>query len=255
MLTTNIGFTTTDRITVRDRDLATELIGHIDFVEMIFLTSLNRPCSGPEKEMVNAILVTVTDHGLTPSAMAARLTYTGAPEAPQAAVAAGILGAGSVFLGAMSDSARMLSEAASGLASDASDSAIAERAVAVVASRREQRLPLYGYGHNIHVHGDPRVPALAEVSKRNGFYGVHWRLAEEIQKESARNGRNFPMNAASAIASMVLAMGLPPEIARGLALVGRCAGLVAHLLEEDQAPIGRDLWRFVLEQDSRNILP
>lgn len=233
MLTTEIGYTTPERITVRDRDLVSELIGQVDFVDMVFLVALGRTCSQSEKDMVNAILVTVTDHGLTPSALAARLTYSGAPEAPQAAVAAGLLGAGSVFLGAMSDSAQMLATTAEGLEGDEDQSAVAERAAEVVASRRDRGLPLYGFGHNIHVDGDSRVPALAEVSRDSGYYGVHWRLAEAIERESARAGRRLPMNAAAAIASMVLAMGLPPELARGLALIGRCAGLVAHLIEKE----------------------
>lgn len=111
MIKTEIGQTTPERITVRGHDLVGELIGQIDFVDMLMLVTVGRRCVGNEKDMINAILVTVTDHGLTPSALAARLTFMGAPEAPQAAVAAGLLGAGSVFLGAMQDAAMMLEEA------------------------------------------------------------------------------------------------------------------------------------------------
>lgn len=255
MITTEIGSTTPDRITVRGRDLSAELIGKIDFVDMIMLTSFGRTCSAAEKDVLNAILVTVCDHGLTPSALAARLTWTGAPEAPQAAVAAGLLGAGNVFLGAMSDAARMLVEALDGLGDDPDDDGCATRAAEVVARRRAERLPLYGYGHNIHRDGDPRVSALYEVARRNGLDDRHWRMARALERATADAGRPLPMNAAVAIAALVLSVGLPPDLARGLALIGRCAGLVAHLVEEEQHPTGRQLWRLVLEQDPRNVLP
>jgi citrate synthase len=256
VLTTEIGYTTPDRITVRGRDLASDLIGKADLVDMLFLTAFGKECSAAEKDMVNAILVTVMDHGLTPSALAARLTYTGAPEAPQAAVAAGLLGVGSVFVGAMSDCAAMLLDAAGDLDPDCTDDdEIAERAAGIVTSARAERRQLFGFGHNIHRHGDPRIPALRAVSSRNGYERAWWRLVTAIDSETERQGHRLPLNAAGAIAAMVLSMELPVELARGLALIGRCAGLIAHITEEQGHPIGKELWDLVLRQDSRNVLP
>jgi citrate synthase len=256
MITTEIGQTTPERITVRGYDLARELIGNIDFIDMMLLTTIGRKASGNEKPMINAILVTVTDHGLTPSALAARLTYTGAPEAPQAAIAAGLLGAGSVFLGAMQDSAVMLSEAIGDLTDGSSAEKFAEAADAFITARRARRAPLYGFGHNIHIHGDPRIPALAKVSRDNGYFDRHWRLLLAIDDGTGNvYGRRLPANTAGAIGAMILSMGLPIDLARGLALVGRCAGLLAHIIEEQAAPTGTELWELVLRQDSRNKLP
>lgn len=256
MITTEIGTTTVDRITVRGHDLAEELIGKIEFVDMILLVTLGRLPSAPEKDMIDTILVTVCDHGLTPSATAARLTYMGAPEAPQAAVAAGLLGAGSVFLGAMQNAAEMLQEAGEGLTADATDEEVAAAALAFVRGRRENRQPLFGLGHNIHVNGDPRIPALRAVSARNGFDGLWWRLLQALEDASAEvYSRRLVVNTAGAVGAMVLSMGLPAHMARGLALIGRCAGLLGHILEEQDQPIGQELWDLVLRQDPRNEVP
>lgn len=256
MISTEIGQTTPERITVRGLDLAADLIGQVDFVDMVLLVTLGRTCRDGEKAMLNSILVAVTDHGLTPSALAARLTYTGAPEAPQAAVAAGLLGAGSVFLGAMQDAADMLRTAAAPLPEDAGRADIEARAQEFVVERRHSGQQLFGYGHNIHVDGDPRVPALAAVSREHGYHGRYWELLLAIGAATETvYSRRLPVNTGGAVAAMVLSMGFPLGIGRGLALVGRCAGLLGHLIEEEQHPIGKPLWDLVLRQDPRNVTP
>lgn len=254
MVKTDIGYTTPDAITVRGLNLATEIIGKFDFVDMIFHTVLARRPTPQEKVMVNALLVTTADHGITPSSLSARLTYIGAPEALQGAVATGLLGAGSVFLGTMQNAAEMLIDGAKALPPDASDEAIAAAACAVIKRHKDERRPIYGVGHPIHVDGDPRVPALRALSRENGFFGVHWRLMDAIAAELASGGKKLPVNAVGAIASIVAAMGMDPLIARGLSLVGRSAGLLAHILEEKQAPMAREAWELVLKADPRNVL-
>lgn len=255
MVKTEIGYTTTDTITVRGLNLATEIIGKFDFIDMIFHTTLARLPSPREKTMVNALLVTTADHGITPSSLAARLTYIGAPEALQAAVAAGLLGAGSVFLGTMQNAAEMLLKGARELPADASDAQVREAARAVIAQHKAERRAIYGVGHPIHVDGDPRVPTLRELSRQNGYYGVHWRLMEAISAVLGEQGKKLPLNAVGAIGSIVAAMDLDPLVARGLALVGRSAGLLAHAMEEKQSPMAREAWEVVLRQDPRNELP
>jgi citrate synthase len=255
MVKTEIGYTTVDKITVRGLDLCKEIIGKFDLVDMLYHTTLARLPTQREKTMVNALLVTTADHGITPSSLAARLTYAGAPEALQAAVAAGLLGAGSVFLGTMQNAAEMLLKGARDLPADASDEQVLEAAQAIVAEHRAERRPLYGVGHPIHIHGDPRVAPLRDLSKQNGYYGVHWRVMEAIPGVLAQQGKKLPMNVVGSIGSIIAAMGLDPLIARGLALVGRSAGLLAHAMEEKQTPIAREAWELVLRQDPRNELP
>jgi citrate synthase len=256
MIKTEIGYTTVDAIKVRGMNLATDVIGKLDFVDMIMLTSLARLPSTSEKAMLNVLLVTAADHGLTPSALSARLTYLGAPEALQGAVAAGLLGAGSVFLGTTQNAAQMLTELASTLSMDADDDAVASVARRFVTDRRSKRLAIFGVGHPIHVDGDPRVKTLRELSKQNGFYGMHWRLMDAIPAAlKSELGKSLPLNAVGAIGSIIADMQLDPLLGRGLMLIGRCAGLVAHVLEERSEPLGQDLWNLVLSQDHRNELP
>ncbi|WP_321946657.1 citryl-CoA lyase [Paraburkholderia sp. J10-1] len=256
MIKTEIGYTTIDKITVRGRDLSNEILPTMDFVDTMMLTILNRVPSVEEKRMINLILVTACDHGLTPSAMSARLTYLGAPEAMQAAVAAGLLGAGSVFLGTTQNSAELLIEAAKHLADNASDEAILECARATVQRAKEKKQPIYGVGHPIHVNGDPRVPTLAAVSRENGFFGKHWRLMYAIESVFREElGKSLPINAVGAIGAIIGDMGLDPLLARGFMLVGRAAGLIGHLYEERQNPVGQSLWDLILNQDPRNEIP
>jgi citrate synthase len=255
-ITTEIGYTTPDAIHVRGLNLATEIIGKLDFVEMLWLLAMARLPEPREKAMVNMLLVTAADHGLTPSAIAARMTWLGAPESLQGAVAAGLLGAGSNFLGTVQNVSEMLLAAAAGLTDDASDAEVRERAATLVRERRQARRSIPGIGHPIHVDGDPRVPTLMAVSKANGYFGRHWRLAlalVEVLRED--HGRHLPLNAAGANGAVLADMGLDPLLGRGLALVGRAAGLVAHVCEESRAPTGQQLWDLVLRQDARNVLP
>lgn len=254
-IATAIGHTTVDTIFVRGRDLAKDLLGKIDFIDMILLTHSGRTCTDVERVMLNAILIAVTDHGFTPSSMAARLTYLGAPEAPQAAVAAGLLGAGSVFLGAMENAAQMLAAGVREWDGTAGTPAI-DMGRSLFARARQQRQPIYGLGHPIHVHGDPRVPALRALAQDQGCHGRHWQLMTALEQAQRESGRKpLPMNAAGAIAATVCDLGLPLDLARGLALIGRCAGLIAHLNDERIDPAGRKIWDLVLRQDDRNRLP
>jgi citrate synthase len=256
MIKTEIGFTTPERITVRGHDLAAELIGKIGFIDMMMLVSTGRVCQGNERNMINAILVTVTDHGLTPSAIAARLTHVGAPDALQGAVAAGLLGAGSRLLGSMQNAYDMLIGVTRSIAADACDSVIRDAAAALVEERFTTRQPLSGFGHNIHVNGDPRIPALRAVSEQNGYFGVNWRLLFEIEHAAkARRGKLIPINTAGAVGAMMADMGLSGQLARGFAMVARCAGLVAHLIEEEASPTGLEIWELVLGEDDRNVVP
>lgn len=247
---TAIGYTTREDIFVRERNLAKDILGKLDFVDMIYFTATGEVPSEPVKRMTNAIIVTATDHGLTPSAISARMTYLGAPESLQGAVAAGLLGAGNHFLGTMQNAAQLLQSEIGSLTQDDPPAAFAERARELVRAYRQARRIIPGVGHPIHINGDPRVPVLHRIAADNGFDGKHWSLLVAIEEAvKAEFGKYLPTNAAGAVGATVSDMGLAPVWARAFALIGRSAGLLAHLMDEQRAPLGQKIWDLLLAQD------
>jgi citrate synthase len=242
-LHTWIGSASADRITVGGLDLPSEVMGRLTLTELAFLLVTRREPTTNERRVVDAVLVSLADHGLTPSALAARLTYTGAPEAIQGAVAAGLLGAGSVFLGPAGDTAFFLADELAARGNAGTDDASLRRvAEAAVEERRRagQRVP--GLGHPVHRAQDPRVPRLYELAAGEGVLGPHLRLLEHVAEAHEQvSGRSLPINGAGAGGAALVDVGIPPRSVRGFALLARTAGLVAHLAEEAEHPIGRSL--------------
>jgi citrate synthase len=242
-LRSGIGRSTPDAIYVRGRDLATELMGKVTFTELEFFLTAGRMPSAGETRLFDAALVALADHGLTPSVLAARLTWTGATESLQGSVAAGLLGAGNVFLGVVEDTARflaaILAEAALG-GDEAGVGAAAGRAVAAeIAAGR--RIP--GLGHPVHKLEDPRTPRLYEIAAEAGIPTPHMDLLRTVaEAHAAATGKTLPINGAGVVGAAYADLGFPPEIVRGFALLARTAGLVGHLAEEMTDPIGLRLW-------------
>jgi citrate synthase len=246
-LDTWIGSTTADRITVAGRDLPSELMGRLTLTELAYLLVTRREPTAAERRVVDAVLVALTDHGFTPSSLAARLTYTGAPEAVQAAVAAGLLGAGSVFLGPAGDTALFLAAALTTPGPGANDDAALQRiaeAEVEACHRAGRRVP--GLGHPIHRDEDPRTPRLYQLAAEEQLLGPHLRLLQLVAEAyETKAGRRLPINGAGAGGAALADAGVPPASVRGFVLIGRTAGLVAHLAEEAAEPIGMALWQEV----------
>lgn len=238
-----IGSTTPDSITVAGRDLPSELMGRMTLTELAYLLITRREATPAQVRLLDAVLVSLADHGLTPSALSARLTYTGAPEAPQAAVAAGLLGAGSVFLGPAGDTAQFLAEALA-----AGHDSLEAAATAAVAARRAAGLRIPGLGHPIHKVEDPRVPRLYQLAEELDVMGPHLRLLKIVAEVSKLD---LPINGAGAAGAALVDVGVPPGSVRGFVLIGRTAALVAHLAEEAEQPVGRDLWAEVERRAAR----
>ncbi len=235
-----IGSSTPDSITVGGLDLPSEVMGRLSLTELAFLLVTRREPTAGQRRMLDAVLVALADHGLTPSALAARLTHTGAPEAVQASVAAGLLGAGSVFLGPTGDTAEFLAAVLTDAPDDADLAALAEEAVA---ARRGEGRRVPGLGHPVHRDVDPRTPRLYELAAEEGLLGPHLRLLTEVAAAHERqSGKALPINGAGAAGAALADLGLPPDIIRGFVLIGRTAGLVAHIAEENREPIGLPLW-------------
>jgi citrate synthase len=242
-LHTDIGATTADTITIRGRDLAGELMGRVTFTELAFLLVQGREPSAGETRLLDAVLVSLADHGLTPTVLAARLTHTGAPESLQGAVAAGLLGAGSVFLGVVEDAAVFLGEVIAAAGSDA-DADLERAAAAAVAARRGAGLRIPGLGHPIHKVEDPRTPRMYAIAAEAGMLGANLRALRLVAAAAeAQSGRPLPINGAGAGGAALADLGFDPSIVRGFALLARTAGVVAHLAEEMERPLGMPLFR------------
>ena len=249
-LRSSIGSSTPDSITLAGRDLPADIMGRLSLTELAYLLLVHHEPTPGQRRLLDAVLVSLADHGLTPSALAARLTYTGAPESIQGAIAAGLLGAGSVFLGPTGDTAEFLfatiRDHSDGRTDDDTLRQIARVAVeALIATGA--RVP--GLGHPIHRDEDPRVPRLYELAQAEGLLGPHMRLLRFVADAHTEvRGRRLVINGAGAGGAMLLDLGVPPGSVRGFVLIARTAGLVAHLAEEAVHPIGLPLWLEVEER-------
>ena len=246
-LKSGLGKSTTDKIFVRGYDLTEELIGKVSLGDVAFLELKDRLPTPQESVMFNAVLVTLVEHGLTPSTIAARLTYFGAPEALQAAVAAGLLGMGDRFGGSIEQAAKTLQEAPS-----TGDLDLVARQI--VDSHKAAKHIIPGLGHPVHKPADPRTTRLFALAEENGFAGRHVRLMGLIaQHATEAYGRELPVNATGAIAAIASEMEISWRICRGLAVMARAIGLVAHLQEEMEEPMAPEIWSRAEDEASSDL--
>jgi citrate synthase len=241
---TSIGTSDEKQIRLLGQDLAADLMGRVGFGELAYwLVAGRRPTAG-ETRVFEAVLVALADHGFTPTAIAARLTYLSAPESLQGALAAGLLGGGSRFLGVTEDCGRFLHQVLTGAGSVPTDDAGFDALAldAVTKARAENRF-VPGLGHPVHKHQDPRTPALIRIADEEGLRGPYLRLFEAIGRVHPQVlKRTLPLNGAGACGAALADLGLPIDLLRGFALLARAAGLLGHLAEERRDPIGMDIY-------------
>ena len=239
-LRSQMGWSSPDQIVVRGHDLSTELIGHIDLGGMAFLEITGRRPTAAEAETFNALLVTLVEHGMTPQAIAARLVNLAAPEALQAAVAAGLCGVGTVFAGGSEQTAQMLQTALQDAPAEAD---LATMAAEIVEGYVARKAVIPGVGHPVHKPVDPRTPVLFAIAEHNGFRGRHVALLEAIAREGERRlSRSLPINAPGAIGAILSELAFPWRICRGIVVISRTVGLVGHLAEEMRNPLAREIY-------------
>jgi citrate synthase len=247
---TSLGTSTADEIRLLGQDLTADLMGKVGFGELAFwLVAMRRPTPS-ETRVFEAVLVALADHGFTPTAIAARLTYLSAPDSLQGALAAGLLGGGSRFLGVTEDCGTYLHQVIERHAAadptrplptdDAGWDALALEAV--TATRAAKRF-VPGLGHPVHKQGDPRTPVLIGIAEEEGLRGPHLRLFEAIGRVHEQVlGRRLPLNGAGVCGAALADLGLPVELLRGFALLARAAGLLGQIAEERRRPIGMDAY-------------
>lgn len=235
--TTSIATATAEDVFIRGKSLCRELIGQLTFTEMMFFQILGRRPTPAQTRVVDACLVTLMEHGLTPSALATRLVYSSATEAMQAAVAAGLLAVGSRFVGTTEECGRLLE----GLV--AAGPAMESAARAVAREHHGARRAVAGFGHPLHKPDDPRAIRLLELARAEGVAGPHVAAVEALGRAvDAAFGKHITLNATGAIAALLGDCGVPGEILRGFAIIARAAGLVGHVHEEQHKPAMRAIW-------------
>jgi citrate synthase len=224
-----ISTSTPEAITVRGRDLCRDVIGQTDFTSWFWILVTGEAPSETQRFFADAVLTAIAEHGLVPSVVAARMTYAAAPEAFQGAVAAGLLGCGSVVLGSAEAAGRFLA----GLV--ASGEAPAE----ALARLRAEKAAIPGFGHPLHAGGDPRANLLLKFADEKGAAGPHVAMLRAVQRAIPEAiGRPLPINVNGAIPAVMLDVGFPLAALKGIALLARTAGLIGHLQEESERPIG-----------------
>lgn len=244
---TGIGASDADHIHLLGQDLAADLLGKITFGELAYWLVTKRRPTDAQRVMFEAVLVALADHGFTPTAIAARVTYLSAPDSVQGALAAGLLGGGSRFLGVTEDSAKFLNTALEELDQYPGDDRGWDAVAAeLVRSTKAAGRFVPGLGHPVHKAGDPRTPVLMQLARDNGTFGPHLELFAAIGRVSGDIlGRELPLNGAGVCGAVLADIDLPLGVMRGFALLARCAGLLGHLAEEMEDPVGHEIYMTV----------
>jgi citrate synthase len=223
-----------DRVEVRGRDLTGDLMGRLSFTDYVHLLLTGREPTDDERFFLDLLLVAIAEHGMMPTNVAARMTLAADPGSLQGAVAAGILGCGPVILGTSEECARLLEDA------HASGREPVEIARAVHSAGR--KVP--GFGHPVHRPVDPRAERVLELADERGVSGPHIALARRLRDAVAEVwGKPLTMNVSMPIAAVMLDLGFPSSAVKAVPILARTAGLLAHLAEEQQQPLGFHLAR------------
>src|SRR5256885_11103207 len=218
-----------DRVEVRGRDLTGDLMGRLTFTEYFHLLLTGDEPTDEQRYFLDLLLVAIAEHGMMPTNVAARMTLAADPDSLQGAVAAGILGCGPVILGTAEECARLLEAAW--------QRADGPREIAREIHAADGRLP--GFGHPVHKPLDPRAERILELSDDRNVSGPNVALARAFRDAAAEAWRKpLTMNVSMPIAAVMLDLGFPSYTVKAIPILARTAGLLAHLAEEQEHPIG-----------------
>lgn len=226
-----------DSITVRGKDLVGDIIGKMDFSSYFWFLVTGEEPNEDQSFFLNAVLCALAEHGLVPSVAAARMTLAASPEAVQGAVAAGLLGCGSVVLG----SAEIAGKFYAACVADQRETGDALEDVAMrnIAQWRTHTKAVPGFGHPQHSEGDPRANLLLQLADERGVSGEHVAMMRALQAALPEAiGRSLPVNVNGPIPAIMLDLGWPVAALKGIGLLCRTGGLIGHLTEEAERPIG-----------------
>lgn len=223
---------------IREHDVSA-LMGRASFTDVVILDILGRFPTEAERVIIEAVLIGLIEHGMSPSAIAARLTITCAPESLQGAVCAGLQGVGGLLVGSLENCTALLAE----LMAPGEDG-MEQRAVEIVTRHRREGILTHGFGHPHFRPDDPRTLRLFELVEELGLPGRHVRAARAMSAAVDEvNGKHLTMNSSMGMAVALAEIGFPVAIVRGLAVICRSAGLVAHIYEEIRDPATWEIWK------------
>jgi citrate synthase len=194
-------------------------MGRLSFTEYFHLLLTGEEPTEEQRFFLDLLLVSIAEHGMMPTNVAARMTLAADPESLQGAVAAGILGAGPVVLGTSEECARLLAEGG--------------EPAEIVRGYRDAGAKVPGFGHPVHKPVDPRAERILELADERGVSGPHVGFARALQAELG-----LVMNVSLPIAAVLLDLGFPSAAAKAVPILARTAGLLAHLAEEREQPLG-----------------
>ncbi|WP_171237105.1 citryl-CoA lyase [Ruegeria sp. HKCCA6837] len=230
---TSISTATHDTITVRNHDLAHELMGNVTFTEYFYLLTTGRKPTPDQAYFLDVLLVSIAEHGLVPTNQAARMTYAADPDFLQGAVAAGLLGCGKVILGTTEVAGRFLQETHTRIAKNG------EALDDIIVEMRDDGRRIPGFGHPLHKPIDPRAQRILNLAEKRKVMGTYTQLAREIEGSVSRLWpKPLPMNVSFAIPAVLLDLDFPPSVLKAVPILARTASLLAHLAEESETPIG-----------------
>lgn len=225
-----------DQIKIRGRDLCGELMGRMSFTDYFYFLVTGKEATPDQQFFLDLLLIAIAEHGLTPTAQASRMTYDADPQSLQAAVAAGILGCGTVVLGTSEQCGKVLSEAKHRVdGGESPDEAVA----AIVKSTHGAGEKMPGFGHPLHRPADPRAERILTLADERGIAADHIDLARRFAPAVAQAwGKPLPMNVSMPIAAVLLDLDFPAAMIKAIPILARTAGLLAHIAEERERPIG-----------------
>jgi citrate synthase len=215
-------------VEVRGLDLVKDVMGRLSFTEYFILLMTGQKPSEEQHFFLDLLLVAIAEHGMMPTNISARMTLAADPTSIHGAVAAGILGCGPVILGTTEQCTALLLK----LHSDSGE--IADE----IAKLRATGAKIPGFGHPVHRDGDPRAARILELARERKLGGTYVALAEKVADAIASSSRPLPMNVSMAIAAVLLDIGFPPSMTKAIPILARTASLLAHLAEEQAAPVG-----------------
>src|SRR5262245_20047543 len=227
---TRISHAYPDRVEVRGRDLTGDLMGRLTFTEYFHLLLTGEEPTEDQRFFLDLLLLAIAEHGLMPTAVAARMTLAADPDSLQGAVAAGILGCGPVILGTSEECARLL------------EANLGRKPVEIAQEVHATGGKMPGFGHPVHTPIDPRAERILELAEERGVSGPHTELALGLRDAVAEVwGKPLTMNVSMPIASVMLDLGYPVSAVKAVPILARTASLLAHLAEEQEDPIGLEL--------------